>query len=395
MKALFCYDGPLYKDENGNYHDSILDDQMFERYFKVADSLDIVIRTRDVDSKEATLRMKRLSNPKINVWECPSLSSVRNLISNRKKALAIIEERVRRADLVFIRVPSLIGNLAVDVCRKLGKKYLVEVVGCPWDAYWNYSLKGKLMAWPAMKIMRAKVKNAPYVLYVTNKFLQQRYPTAGQCVACSNVELKDVDSDVLERRVEQINAWDASQKFVIGTAAALDVRYKGQEYVIKALGVLKKKGVENIEYQLVGSGSYDYLKNVAKKCGVLEQVKFIGLLPHAKVFDWMDGLNAYVQPSRQEGLPRSVIEAMSRALPCLGAKTAGIPELLDESCIFSNSRTETREICQLLRHLLVDKTWTLQMAEKNYNESLEYRKDILYCRRAEFFQAFAEQEIMD
>jgi len=392
MKALFCYDGPLYKDENGNYHDSILDDQMFERYFKVADDLDIVIRTRAVDSKEAAVRMKRLSNPKISVWECPSLSSVRELITNRKKALAIIEERVRAADLVFIRVPSLIGNLAVDVCRKLGKKYLVEVVGCPWDAYWNYSLKGKLMALPAMNIMRAKVKNAPYALYVTNKFLQQRYPTAGQSVACSNVELKDVDPGVLERRVEQMNAWDASQKFVVGTAAALDVKYKGQEYVIKALGVLKKKGVVNVEYQLVGSGSYDYLKSVAEKCGVLDQVKFIGLLPHAKVYDWMDGLNAYAQPSRQEGLPRSVIEAMSRALPCLGARTAGIPELLDESCIFSNSRTEAVEIGRLLQRLIADKNWALEMARRNFNEAKNYQRDILYRRRTEFFQAFAAQK---
>ena len=36
MKAVFCYDGPLYKDKNGNYYDSILNDQMFERYFKVS-----------------------------------------------------------------------------------------------------------------------------------------------------------------------------------------------------------------------------------------------------------------------------------------------------------------------------------------------------------------------
>lgn len=31
MKALFCYDGPMYKDENGFYHDSILSVMMFER----------------------------------------------------------------------------------------------------------------------------------------------------------------------------------------------------------------------------------------------------------------------------------------------------------------------------------------------------------------------------
>lgn len=121
MKAIFCYDGPLYKDEQGNYFDSILNDQMFERYFKVADKLKLVIRTRDIDSKNGIKKMNRLSNPNISVVECPNLSSISGLISNRKKAKEIIEKEISEADLIFIRLPSVIGNISVDIAKKLKK----------------------------------------------------------------------------------------------------------------------------------------------------------------------------------------------------------------------------------------------------------------------------------
>lgn len=85
MKAVFCYDGPLYKDADGNYYDSILNDQMFERYFKVADQLELVIRTRDINAKTGSKRMGQITNPHIHVTECPNLSSIKGLFGSQKK----------------------------------------------------------------------------------------------------------------------------------------------------------------------------------------------------------------------------------------------------------------------------------------------------------------------
>lgn len=388
MKAVFCYDGPLYKDKNGNYYDSILNDQMFERYFKVADQLELVIRTRNVSEKTGSKKMGKISNPNIRVTECPNLSSINGLLKNQKKAKYIIESSIRRADLVFIRVPSVIGNLSIDIAKKLNKKYLVEVVGCPWDAYWNYSLKGKMVAPFATFMMKRRVKNAPFVLYVTNKFLQGRYPTNGKTINCSNVELLESDEEIFLNRIKRINEYSIKTIYKIGTAAGLDVLYKGQQYIIQAMAELKKKGITNIEYELIGGGSGSYLKKIAKELNVEDQVKIIGQMPHDAVFAWMDGLDIYAQPSRQEGLPRSVIEAMSRALPCIGAKTAGIPELLNKECIFSNSSREIQEISMILNNMITSPSKMKKYAKENYNESKKYARDTLVDRRTEFFIAY-------
>ena len=221
MKALFCYDGPLYKDDSGNYFDSILNDQMFERYFKVADELKIIIRTRKIDGENGKKKMSRLTNPCISVVECPNLSSIGGLLRNRNEAKRIIDREIKEADLIFIRLPSVIGNISVDLAKKHKKKYLIEVVGCPWDSYWNYSFKGKIVAPAATSIMKKRVKTAPYVLYVTNQFLQGRYPTQGKSVNCSNVELAPVSKEVLEARFKRIKSYSPKTKYIIGTAAAI------------------------------------------------------------------------------------------------------------------------------------------------------------------------------
>lgn len=50
---------------------------------------------------------------------------------------------------------------------------------------------------------------------------------------------------------------------------------------------------------------------------------------------FLDTVDIYIQPSKQEGLPRSVVEAMSRGCLCVGSRIAGIPELLSTKYLFN------------------------------------------------------------
>jgi glycosyltransferase involved in cell wall biosynthesis len=100
------------------------------------------------------------------------------------------------------------------------------------------------------------------------------------------------------------------------------------------------------------------------------------------VFDWLDAIDIYVQPSRQEGLPRALIEAMSRGLPAFGARTGGIPELIDEKFLFSNTRTNIDEICSILRCFLNPKI-RKEQALRNFEASTEYDGRFIEERRHE------------
>lgn len=398
MKSLFAHNIRIKEDIEGNlYTHSSYNDDIWKRYKTISDNISIIARKENklYDVIDAGNKFEKFDNSIMNIVYIEDI--YRSIVtflnpSSHIRNNNIIYEAVKNHDCVIARLPSYSGFKAIKYAKKSDLPYICEVVGCPWDAYWNHSLKGKLIAPFMYYNMKKDVREAEYVVYVTNQFLQRRYPTNGKSTNCSNVALEKFDTIVLENRLKRISNTN-DRKLIIGTTAAVNIRFKGQQYVIKALGKLKKQGITNLEYQLVGGGNQTYLRSIAEKYGVIDQVKFLGSIPHNRVFEWLDSIDIYVQPSRQEGLPRALIEAMSRGLPAFGAKTAGIPELLEPEFIFSNTQKNIKEICKILEGF--DKETMLKQAKRNYEESKKYDKSIIEERRESFFKQFKDAAYID
>lgn len=297
-----------------------------------------------------------------------------------------IENTVKNADIVVCRCPSMIGYHAADLAHKHGVPVYTESMACAWDGYWNHGLSGKILA-PYMFLgMRKTVREADFALYVTNEFLQKRYPCRCESVAVSNVKVQNIDEQFLTNRIERINNTDYKTLNLV-TTAAIDVRYKGQEYVIKAIPELNKMGIR-VMYRLIGGNDPTFLTEVAKSCGVLDQVCFMGRRSLDEVFEIIDNSDIYIQPSLQEGLPRSVIEAMSRACPVIGARTAGIPELISDECVVK--RKSSDDIVRAIAEIYNVSKMT-ELAKKNFEESKKYSDDILSARRSAYYKAVKEK----
>lgn len=89
------------------------------------------------------------------------------------------------------------------------------------------------------------IAEASYVYCVTTQFFQKRYPTHGKSVSCSNVVLDKLEGKTLDKRLEKIHRFNPNEKLVLGSAAALDTRHKGQEYVIRSI-----RGLLEAEYNV-------------------------------------------------------------------------------------------------------------------------------------------------
>lgn len=297
----------------------------------------------------------------------------------------ILEKAVKDNDLIIGYNPCVNAEAALFLAKKYGKKYMTYLVACVWDSLWNHSFLGMLSAPLRYISVRYVTRNSDYTLYVTNEFLQNRYPTDGLSLGCSDVYVS-VNESVGLKRLERLKNRDLSETINIATTAAVYVRYKGQRFVIKALGRLKKKNKTNYHYYLIGGGDSSQLKRLATRCGVIDQVTFLGLLPHDKVVEVLDDMDVYMQPSLQEGLPRSVVEAMSRGLLCIGARTGAIPELIKNEYI-----VRRRSVSQI-----VDKLETLDLEAmkresiRNIDEAKSYDNTQLELKRNAFFDLISE-----
>lgn len=389
MNLLFCHDGPIEIDTNGNGYPGNMNKKALERYYKIADKLFYVTRTNLITPEEATHEQINMDN--LEYVSCPNLSSLKGQLTQRQKAREIVDKVMKKSDLVVVRLPSVLGEIVIESAKSFNKKYVIELVGCTWDAYWNYGIKGKLIAPYAFYKTKKLVSEAEYVIYVTSEFLQNRYPTTGKSINASNVMLEDFEESILEQRLEKIKNKPKAEKIIIGTTAAVDVIYKGQQYIIEAISELKEKGFSNIEYQVVGNGDQTFLQNLAIKLGVKDQVKFMGTLTHKEVYTWLTRIDIYSQPSRQEGLPRALIEAMSKGVPAFGARTAGIPELLEEKYIFSNTNKNIGEIIKIIESY--DTESMLKQSVINFEEAKKYDENLINERRDKFFLDYKKNAI--
>lgn len=392
MKILFIQGGSrLKQDTEGNwYTDPNFNDDVWKRYVDLADSLTILLRReRKVYTKEYALQKfnKVLDDSRIRIVPLVDFTESKLSMLNPfvyKEIKRVIFAEVQKADKCFIRSGSHYTRVAYDACIKYHKPYLFEATGFAYESFSHHSFIGRIIANKVENDYRLMARDAVQATYVTSEALQKRYPCAsGKMIGVSNVQLSALDDSILTKRLKKIQNRQSSDTIVLGTAAFLDVKWKGQYLVIKALAELKRQGYTNFRYELLGMGTGQELIKLAESLGVKDEVKVIGAVPHSKVFEWLDSLDIYIQPSFQEGLCRAIIEAMSRGLPVVCSNTGGNYELIDNDYIFDCGDYNK------MSSLLIDiQDHLAEQSKKNFEESKKYEKSMLDSRRKAFFREF-------
>ena len=310
-------------------------------------------------------------------------SSISEYLTNRRYNYQLLNEMIPQVDLVIGYTPGHNLNVAFKIAKKYKIPYLTFLVACPWDGMHNHQrwLVRLLAPFYFLKT-REIVKNSDFVHYVTKSFLQKRYPTKGKSLGCSDVNLNQLDSQALAVRLEKISLKSPTDQIKLVTIGHTDVRYKGQEYVIKTIADFIKEGEYRYHYYLIGSGEGVYLKKLSQQLGVQSNIHFLGRKTPEEVMDILSGADLYIQPSLQEGLPRALVEAMSVALPCIGFNTGGIPELLETDFIVQ--RKDINGMIQCIKRL-DDLEYYKKTAIHNFNTAKDYEHSLLMARIQEFY----------
>ncbi|MCC8036008.1 MAG: glycosyltransferase family 4 protein [Rikenellaceae bacterium] len=265
--------------------------------------------------------------------------------------------------------------------------YLLEGVGCPADTLWNYgSLAGKIWSAISARNMKRAMKNAPFALYVAD-FLYRRYPVkGGRYEIVSDVVIPEIkDSRILSSRLDKIE--QKTGKITVGLIGSIDVRYKGQDVLLKAIGLLRDD--MDIEALFVGGKEGTWIKNLANELDLVDKYRLLYTLkPGEEIFDFLDNIDIYIHPSSAEGLPRVVVEAMSRGCPILASKVGGIPELIDPK--YTHNPGDYKELARQIKLVAGDKDQLKKMATRNFEASQKYAGDNLDNKRHSLFVDFAD-----
>ncbi|NJL59071.1 MAG: glycosyltransferase family 4 protein [Desulfobacteraceae bacterium] len=105
---------------------------------------------------------------------------------------------------------------------------------------------------------------------------------------------------------------------------------KGVEYLIKAIVLLRKSGIDT-ELTIVGAGSLEKkLRDIAESEGLSQYIEFSGYIQHGKkLMDIYRFSDIFVLPSiSSEGTPKVLMEAMSQGIPVIATNVGSSKHLL-------------------------------------------------------------------
>ena len=264
---------------------------------------------------------------RIGVCPLPFYSGPRQLLRRLPRVLGAVRTATSGTSLCLFRLPGTIGLIGATWSMLRRHRYALEVIGDPAGVLRSGVLGpvGRLLA-PACAVwMRWVVAGASAGYFVTESTLQSLYPLAPGAPEHSFplVNLADEDFTAGPRSDRR----PVRRLIAVGTH---DQLYKGHDDLIRALALLAARGLD-LHLGLVGDGRHhDTLRQLARANRVADRVTFHGRVnARGDLRQLLDEADLFCMPSRTEGLPRALIEAMARGVPAVGTTAGGIPELIE------------------------------------------------------------------
>lgn len=164
---------------------------------------------------------------------------------------------------------------------------------------------------------------------------------------------------------------------------------KGIDVLLDALGRLKNS-LPNAKVHLVGVDLENTRLMVKQKC-LENQVVFHGGVPHSRIPDYYKSATLCVLPSRHEGFPITMLEAMASGTPFISSDIASFQEILinEENALIFKSEDAISLSTAILR-LCTDSTLRRKIIQGAYNTVLNYSWDRIAEKYISLYQDLCE-----
>lgn len=368
-------DGSVWTPGQGSY-------EFLHRYLEVFDGVSVVARVQPVSHIPGG--WKRADGARVSFVPVPYYVGPWQYLRRWFEIKRLLQSVAQASEAAILHAPSLLTTLLVDVFAREQHPYALEVVGDPWDVFAPGVIRHPLRSYFRARFsrdLRRECRHACATAYVTKQALQTRYPSQPDALSASysDVELAD---EAFAPGPRPSRPASSAQVIMVGSLAQL---YKAPDVLIDAAAICVRQGLD-LRVTLVGDGHYRArLEAQAARLGLGARVHFAGqLAPGKDVRAELDKADLFVLPSRTEGLPRALIEAMARGLPCIGSNVGGIPELLRAEDLVppGNAAALAHKMIEVLKN----PRRLTAMSERNVSQARQFHETQLRRARNTFYE---------
>jgi glycosyltransferase involved in cell wall biosynthesis len=107
---------------------------------------------------------------------------------------------------------------------------------------------------------------------------------------------------------------------------------KGLEYLIRAVEKLEKEIQARTKIAIIGDGTLRKpLENEIIRRGLADNFTFYGEREYNEIPLWFGASDLFCLPSKREGCPNVVLEALASGIPVIASRVGAIPEVVNEN----------------------------------------------------------------
>ena len=260
--------------------------------------------------------------------------SPRNVLTFAISALTTIRKIHRESpiDILWAQDPFACGIIGWVAARWLGFPFVVEICNDFFDlkelgaGQIERRCKSAIAAWVAKRATR--IRSVSWA--IRDQLLRRGTPSSKISVLCCPTDMQIFNLDLHTEEREQIRSKNGFDDTLLVMFVGALVDRKGIDLLLEAAAILRPQ-FSQLRMAIVGDGpSRRELEIKTANLGLGETVSFWGRLTHDKLPGALAAADAVVLPSRNEGLPRCLVEASAMRRPVVATRISGNVEVVQD-----------------------------------------------------------------
>lgn len=248
-----------------------------------------------------------------------------NIISLRK----LLKEN----EFNVIHIHSIVSNLIFQLANIGLNNHSIVTVHSRSDFDRKNFLKGILMNKLEVYLLNRNTQ----VVCVSNsirEYLKNKHVRNNITVIHNGIAGLEFDFNLSNRENLKGISFDKNDLLIAFVGRLTEV--KGIYNLIEILKKIDKKN-KNVKFIVIGEGVLKEEFNNAIYKYNLENVELLGFKQN--IIEYLPSCDFLIMPSNMEGIPITILEAMSCSVPCIASNVGGIPEIINDKngILYSNS----------------------------------------------------------
>lgn len=144
--------------------------------------------------------------------------------------------------------------------------------------------------------------------------------------------------------------------------------------------------------QLLGDGERrEEMVKLAKELDIIDFVEFAGL--QSNVYPWLNNADLFILPSKFEGMPMTLIEAMGTGLPIIASDVGGIPDMLTSQKDALLIEPNEKDILKALEILYYDEGKRKELGKNALRKSVMFSAQTMAKKYIDVYTKISEVRV--